>query len=187
MDTKIGFTVKGLGFPVGRIHKMYVWFEGQYPNPAKYIDDNVDKIKKELRDICHIHSIEYTHTTYSNTRTELEEYGSIILESVSDVSTTDKKKNKKKKTVKLVTDIRKLDLPNIPREDLSTLKDKVEIEFFKRDNELSDDVYDFFVANEDLVTIDEVKKIAESGSINDKFLLRKKEIRKQVELKILNT
>ena len=51
MDTKVNFNVKALGFPTGKIYKMYIWLEGNYQNAGKYIDDHVDEIKDQIKEI----------------------------------------------------------------------------------------------------------------------------------------
>lgn len=187
-DIKVSFEVKGLGFPIGKIYKLHVWLPDGTKNPGKWVDDHADKIKEELKSVCHVHSVQHKSTMWTNVRTDEEDYGDIILDSAVDATLADKsKKKKKKKEPKPVTDIRKIDLPNIDKEDLVKLKNEIETEFFKRDNELSDALYDFYMANVDLVSVDQAKEICKEHGTDDLFLLRKREIRKIVEEKIQTT
>ena len=179
MDTKINFNVKALGFPRGKIYKMYIWVEGNCDNAGKYIDDRVDEIKEQIKDVCHVHSIELSYTTYTNYKHEDEKYGDIVLDKEIEISTKDEKK--KKVETKPVTDIKKIDLPNIDKDDLNTLKEKIDIELFKREHKLSDDVYNFYYVNMDLVSVDEAKEICKEHGAKDLFFLRKREVRKKVE------
>lgn len=182
IDTRISFNVRGLGYPSGKIYKMCVWFNDKIDNPGKWVDEHVDEIKNQLKDVCYVHSIEHDFITYTNTRKKEEKYGDIILLNEKDAVTLTEKKDKKEK---LVTDIRKIDLPNIDKKDLNTLRDEIEIELFKRDNELSDEVYNFFKANEDLVTVEVAKETTDKHGTEDLYFLRKKQVRKLVEEKIL--
>ena len=183
MDAKVTFTVKGLGFPFGKIYKMHVWLPNGTTRPGAWVDDNADKIKDYMDDLCIVHSIELNYVTWANTRTEDSEYEDIILESEKD-ATPSSKKSKKVET-KPVTDIKKIDLPNIDKDDLNKLTEKIDIELFKRENELSDDVYNFWFVNQDLVSVDEAKEICKEHGADDLFLLRKMEIRKKVEEKVV--
>jgi len=182
-EVRINFIVKGLGFPVGKIYNLHVWLPAGTENPVKWVTDNADKIKSELRDTCHVYSIQHQSTVWTNSRTVSDKHGEIIIDSTVD-ATISGDKEKKKKESKPVTDIRKIDLPNISKDDLNKLKTKIDIEIFKKENVLSDDVYDFFMANIDLVTVDEAKKVCEEYGTDDIFILRKKEIRKKVKEKI---
>lgn len=185
MDARINFNVKGLGFPTGKIYKMYIWVE-DINEPGKYIDSHADEIKEQLKDICVVHSIEHTYTSYINSVSSKRKYGDIVLDKTIDIPTTKIEKNTNKVKIKYVTDIKKLDFPNIPKDDLKTLKDEVDTELFKREHDLSDDVYNFYIANMDLVDIEECKKICDKHGTSDLYILRKKEVRKKIEEKVLN-
>ena len=189
MDTKINFSVKGLGFPTGKIYKMHIWLEGYINMAGKYLDNNADHIRDQLKDVCHVHSIELGYITHANTAHPGEDYGDIILEKEVGVTVADKKykKNKKKKEPKPVTDIDKIDLPNIDDEDLKKLKNRIINEQFKRKHKLSDDVFYFYVTNKDEITVEEAKQICEEHGSVDMFLLKKRKLRKKVEEKISTT
>jgi len=185
MDTKIYFNVKALGFPVGKIYKMYIWLEGNVSNSRKYIDDEVDNIKDQLKDVCVVHSIEHLYTTYTNTAHKDEEYGVVNVDSESNASTGTKTKTKTKKVEpKPVTDINKIDLPNIDKDDLVRLRIRTVNELFKREHSLSDDVFNFYLKNKDEITVDEAKQLCEEHGSVDMFLLEKRKLRKMVEGKI---
>ena len=181
MDTKLVFKVKALGFPTGEIYQMYVWVKGNLANAGKYIDDHADEIKESLKETMYIHSIEHYYTTYSNNKPEPEEFGDIILDKEIKIGS---KKSKKKKEVKPVTDINKVDLPNIDNKDLGRLKQRIVNELFKREHDLSGDVFSFFVANQDQISVEEAKRLCEEHGSVDMFLLKKREVRKKVEEKI---
>lgn len=186
MNAKVTFTVKGLGFPFGKIYKMHVWLPNETKRPGAWIDENADKIKDEMKDMCIVHSIELNYVSWSNTNPKNVDFGDLVLESEKDATPSSKKKSKKVET-KPVTDIKKIDLPNIDKDDLNKLKEKIDVELFKRENELSDDVYNFWFVNQDLVSVDEVKEICKEHGADDLFLLRKMEIRKLVEKKVPTT
>ena len=183
-EVKINFTVHGLGFPTGKILKLHVWLPDGIKSPTQWVDNNADIIRKELRDICHVHSIQHNCVMWTNSKKNTEEYGNIILDSEKNASPSNDTKTKAKTVeVKPLTDIRKIDLPNIDIKDLNKLKSKIDIEIFKRDNDLSDDVYDFYYVNEDLVTVDQAKNICKKHGSSDLFFLRKREIRKHIKKK----
>ena len=184
-DVKVNFVVQGLGFPIGKIYKLHVWLPSEIKNPGNWVDENADKIKKELRDTCHVHSIQHTSIVWTNSRNTKECCGDIILDSEKDATPSKREKSKSKKVeVKPVKDIRKIDIPNIDKDDLNKLQNKITTELFKRENELSDDVYDFWFVNQDLVSIDEAKTMCKEHGAKDLFLPRKMEVRKKVEEKI---
>jgi hypothetical protein len=186
MDTKINFIVKASGFPTGKIYKMYIWLNGHVENAGKYIDNNADIIKEALKDVCVVHSIEFSYITYTNIEHKKEKYGDIILEKEIEIKTKEKtKKSKIDNVPKKVTDISKVDLPNIDDADLRTLRGRIGMELFKRDHKLSDEVYNFYMMNSEKITVEEAKKMCEehNGSV-DLFLLKKREVRKKVEEKI---
>jgi len=188
MDTKVYFNVKGLGFPTGKIYKMYIWIEGHINNAGKYLDDNADLIRDQLKDVCHVHSIEHAYTTYTNSAHPEANYGEIVLEKEVSVTIAGKTKIKKNKVVKPVTDISKVDLPNIDKDDLTKLKQRIINELFKREHGLSDDVFNFYVINKDEISVEEAKQICEEhGGSVDMFLLKKRKLRKKVEEKISTT
>lgn len=189
MDTKVNFTVKALGFPTGKIYKMYIWMEGYVENAGKHIDNNVDDIKEQLKNTCVVHAIEFTHSTYTNMVHDGEDYGDIILEkevSISKNAGKKKKEKKKKIEIKPITDISKIDLPNIDDDDLNRLRIRTINEIFKRKHKLSDDVFSFFIKNQDKITVEEAKQICEEHGSVDLYLLEKRAVRKKVEEKILS-
>jgi len=183
-EVKISFIVHGLGFPLGKVYRLHVWLPPQTQRPGSWVDDNADIIKQELRDVCHVHSIQHISVMWAPTRTNKEGYGDIILDSEKDASPANDKSKAKKAEEKLVKDIRKIDLPNIDKDDLNKLKGEIDIELFKKEHKLSDDVYNFWFVNQDLVSIDEAKDMCKEHGANDLFLPRKMEIRKKVEEKI---
>ena len=185
-EVKINFVVHGLGFPVGKVYKLHVWLPGDTKNAGKWVDKNADQIKKELRDTCHVHSIQHTSVMWTNIRTNQENYGDIILDSTKDASPSNDKSKSKSIEVKPVKDIRKIDLPNIDDADLNKLRGKINIELFKRQHKLSDAEYDFYMENTDLVgDISNLKKICDEYGTDDKFILRKREVRKKIQEKNL--
>ena len=181
MDTKIVFKVKALGFPKGKIYQMYVWLSGNIDKAGEYLDNHADEIKESLKDTMYVHSIEHSYTTFTNTKSGDEKYGDIILDKELKMNS---KKTKTKKEVKPTTDISKIDLPNIDTDNLKKLRIRVVNELFKREHDLSDDVFSFFLKNQDKLSVEEAKTICEEHGSVDLFLLEKREVRKKVEEKI---
>ena len=96
-DVKISFVVKGLGFPIGKIYKMHVWLPDGTKNPGKWVDENADRIKEEIKDICQVHSIQHYSTMWTNTRNDKEGFGDIILDSTVDATLSKILKRKRRK------------------------------------------------------------------------------------------
>lgn len=182
-DTKAHLIVKTKDFPVGKIHNLHIWFSGNWKRKDinEKVNEKLDDIKSHMEKIGSVHSIEVTSVSYTNMSHPDEKYGDLILTKSSDASP--------EKVVQKVVEkfnIRKIDLPNTPKEDLVELMDKIEIEFFKREHHLSDDVYNFFKENEDLVTLDEAKKYCEKHGADDVYVFRKMKVRELVNEKILS-
>ena len=186
LDTKATLEVKIRDFPVGKIMKIHIWFEGflKQEDIQKYIDANMDKIKEQLENESkrEVHSIEVGFVIATNCRSEEEDIGDIILEKIVDAGPG--KKTKTKKVEKKVFDIKLFEPHNTTEEDLLEFRDIIDTELFKRKHKLSDSVYDFFIANEDLVTVDQAKEICKTHNPDDTYLLRKREVRKIIQSKL---
>ena len=75
-----------------------------------------------------------------------------------------------------VVESKDIDLNKMTDLELSNLKDRIDEILFKREHNFSDDEYEFYLENEDIIEVEKVKSFM-SEYKNDKFKIRKNRIR----------
>ena len=174
-NTKCHLLVKIKDYPIGKNMKCYVWFEGAVDK-----DEVENKVKNSLtlsetyKDYA-IAEITVVNTVMTNTRLKKDEnFGEIILQTVSNVYEGNPKKQKEKKYDHKI--IKYSDLTDKELEDISRKTNK---EQFKRQNKFSEAEYVFWTENMLDIKLENIKEVYEKCG-GDIFKLRKMKIRENI-------
>jgi hypothetical protein len=174
-NTKCHLLIKIKDYPIGKNMKCYVWFEGAVDK--KEIENKVKNcltLSETYKDYA-IAEISVVNNVMTNTRMEKNEnFGEIILQSISNVYEGNPKKQKEKKHS--FKDIKYSDLTD---KDIEEIDKKLTIEMFKRQHKLNDSEYRFYIENKDEVDLEKVKEVYEKCG-GDIFKLRKDKIRENI-------
>jgi hypothetical protein len=174
-NTKCYLFIKIKDYPIGKNLKCYVWFEGSVD--IKEIEKRVKDsliLSETYKDYA-IAEIRIVNSIMTNTKLkEDENFGEIILQSISNVFEGNPKKQKENKFT--FKDIKYSDLTD---KELDDIDNKLTTEIFKRQHKLSDSEYKFYMENKDEVGLNDVKEIYEKCG-GDIFKLRKSRIRENI-------
>lgn len=177
---KFEFLIKTKSFPHGNIYRAVCWINEHMSFQAfkvNYLSEIKKAVKAEV-----IHSIDLSYLSYTNSAhdrvNEERELGKVFIRDKKEAGVKNKKTNTDSKGP--VTDVRRLDLPNISDEDLELLAVAVEDEKFKREHHMSDDAYDFYLLNQDIMSIEEAKEYCSTHSAKDMYGFRKRKIREKL-------
>lgn len=177
--TRVNLIMEIKGYPRGRICKLHFWLDGFVPKSdiQKYIDEKIEFENSFIdeNDIsrCYVDRIHYT-----NDKSPKEYFGLVIVDSnLSVVSSAPKVDNNQNNNTKPKE--KPLDIKKIESKDLITLRGKIEIELFKREYSLTEEEYEFYYVNRDIIEISDIK---ESFKLHkgDAFKMKKINIRKKL-------
>lgn len=180
--TNICFNVTVYGFPKGKLYKMSVWTQKTVSDTSSFLKENEDNIKKSIgEDGEKIRSISFRSAIYTNTlNVNVEKFDEFIIESefkpglnTTNTTNTVKKENNKSTNIK-----------DIDTDKLIRLKGKIEVELFKRENDLSDDFYKFYLENKDLMSLEDIKKHCKEHGSEDIYYFKKRKIKENIEKKV---
>ena len=173
-NTKCYLLIKVKDYPIGKNLKCYVWFEGLIKDiDVKSSVKNSLTLSDTYKDYS-IKEIEVVSTIVTNTMKTEENFGEIILQSITNVFEGNPKKQKDKKFS--FKDIKYSELTD---KDIEEIDRKLNAEIFKRQHKLSDSEYKFYIENRDEVDLTKVKEIYEKCG-GDIFKLRKEKIRENI-------
>jgi hypothetical protein len=172
-NTKVIVLFKIKDYPIGKNLKCYVWFEGDTK------DMNIEeKLKSSLvlsesYKNYDIKEIQVVSKVMTNSMPQTDKFGELNLMSISNVFEGNPKKEKNRK-VNTTTD-----LSLLTQKELEDLDRKVNKELFKRNNNLNENEYVFYMNNMNDIKLTEVKEIYEKCG-GDIYKLRKERIRENI-------
>lgn len=179
-DTRAVIIIKFAGFPHGKIMNCYMWFAGSiYENEIRH---RLKDLKINTEEKYFITSIEVKNILFTSKSKDVK-YEELIL--VKEVDVAPKTKVVTKDVEKIVVpDVLNVDLCHYDDEELDGLLDRISEEFFKREHELSDDEYSFYLENKKIIRLEDVKKTFQEIK-GDAYKFKKMKIRETLENKNL--
>lgn len=190
--TRVNINIEIKGYPHGKLYKLHFWLNGYIEKDKiqQYIDEQfksdiengeIEGIDENLIERAYIDKIIYT-----NDRSIKEGFNSIIFDSSTTVIPENNKNNKNNKKYQKSqnTKPKNIVLHELSDDDLKKLKDKIDIEFLKRQHFLSDDEYNFYKVNENFIQLEDVKEMYKKFK-GDAFKIKKMNIRNILKSKNL--
>ena len=174
-NTKFILLIKIKDYPIGKNLKCYVWFEG-----VKKDEEVINHIKNSLtlseayKDYI-IADMQIVGTLTTNSMQPKEKFGELNLISINNVYEGNPKKQKKEKKF----DFKDIKYSELNLKDLESIDRKVNTEIFKRQNNLNDDEYKFYMENMKEINLADIKDIYQKCG-GDIYKLRKDKIRKNI-------
>lgn len=188
--TRVNINIEIKDYPYGKLYKLHFWLNGYIEKNKiqQYIDQKfksdiengeIEGIDENLIERAYIDKIIYT-----NDRSIKEGFNNIIFDSSTTVITENKQKDNKKHQKSQYTKPKNIVLHELSDDELKKLKDKIDIEFLKRQHFLSDDEYNFYKINEDFIQLENVKEMYQKFK-GDAFKIKKMNIRNILKSKNL--
>lgn len=168
LSTRANLKVKRVDFNGDHIIKyIHIWFPKKIDKKA--IEDHIFgyHLRNRINNYFGSTDYELINFTHEEKPENVETYEIFI-----DKHETIKREDVKKETI---------ELEEMSIQDLMNLKDRIEEIIFKKENNLTDDEYEFFLENEEHVKIEDVKEMFKLFQ-KDKFKFKKIKIRQKLEL-----
>jgi hypothetical protein len=171
LNTKIFLEIRVKDYPIGKNIKCHLWLEGNVSRKEaeEYIKNSLlltGAYKNYIIHEIYIHNLFITNTKYDVLK---ENYGELILDSITNSVQTEKKKEKK-------MDITDIKYSELSLKDIESINNKITDEIFKRKYNLNFDEYKFYIDNKEEIDITDIKEAYKKCG-GDIFKLRKEKIR----------
>ena len=169
LDTKIYLELRRKEINgITSVFNLHVWLQSKISEEVAKSTMSSYNMEKQFN--SYFGSIDYNviRIEYLDNRKETEEYFDIFIDSTVKKEITSNLPNQKQ-----LEDLTDLELIN--------MKDRIDEILFKRENKLSDDEYSFFIENEDIVSLENVKELYNIYK-NDKFKLKKIRIKNNLKV-----
>ena len=175
-NTKVFLEIQVKGFPVGKRIKCHLWLEGEVKRADvdNYIKNSMTLSEEYKKDV--IEEIKVFNLCMTNTRKEEENYGDMILDSVSNAVDTESRKLPKKTKV----DLRGLSLKDYTDLEIEAAKKRLEEELVMRRFSLLREEFEFYKDNQKEINIEDVKDVYKKCD-GDIYKLRKEKIRENIK------
>ena len=171
-NTKVFLEIQIMGYPTGKRIKCHFYLEGNVTREKvnDYINNSL-RLSDEYKDYP-VNDIKVHNLYITNTKNEADDFGNIILDSVSNaVGEVEKKETKK--------DVRKINLKDYTDADIEYVRKKMSEELVMRRYNLLQEEFNFYVANQQEIDIEDAKD-AYKRYDGDIFKLRKEKIRENI-------
>ena len=170
-DTKVFLEIQTKGYPAGKKIKCHFWLEGHIIRSK--VDDYIKNslvLSDTYKDYI-VHEIKVFNLYITNTKKEDEDFGFLMLDSVTNAVGETKEKKK---------DVRKIDFKDYTDADIEYVKKKMGEELIMRKYNLIKEEFDFYKDNCQEINIEDVKEVYKKCD-GDIYKLRKEKIRENIK------
>jgi hypothetical protein len=175
-NTKVFLEIQVKGYPVGKRIKCHLWLENEVTRAEveKYVKGSLifsDEYKKDT-----IEEVKIYNLCMTNTKKGEENFGDMILDSVSNAVDTETRRSNKKSKV----DLRGLSLKDYTDLEIEAAKKRFEEELVMRRFSLLREEFEFYKDNQTEINIEDVKDVYKKCD-GDIYKLRKEKIRENIK------
>ena len=172
-NTKVFAEIQLKDYPTGKNIKCHFWLENNVTKEEAYNYVKNSLILSESYKDCVVHEIKIFNLLITNNKTSDENFGDIVLDSITNSYQSVVKKDKK-------VDIKDLNLKDYSESDIEYIRKKMAEELIMRRHNLLLTEFNFYKDNQKEINIEDTKEIYKKYN-GDIYKLRKEKIRENLK------